>query len=407
MINQLRLRNFKSARNLDVCLNQLTVLSGLNGSGKSTILQAIGLVKQSMLLSNIEAQFDIPKIEKFFLLGPLVQIGTANDALSQHADTDEIQIGLGLRNQMGICNLVGSIEKDCLHESSLRVQISTVPCESKDSLNPNPKFSGDPLAYLGSCAFQYLQADRLTPKTHYERDSRSDYSTHYFLGTRGEYTPDFLAESGGSFEVSAKRRAPQVVIGVTPDTLKRVSPTPTLLDQISGWLQHLSPGVQLEAQRINSTDLITLAYKYLSTQIARDSDLRRPTNVGFGLTYSLPIITACLSAPKNSLLLIENPEAHLHPRGQVAMGALIAKCAGDGVQIIVETHSDHIVNGIRLAVKQKCIANTEVGLCHFKRDIAFGESSIESPTVLPNGSLSDWPEGFFDEWEKSLENLLS
>ena len=88
------------------------------------------------------------------------------------------------------------------------------------------------------------------------------------------------------------------------------------------------------------------------------------------------------------------------------MGGLIAKCAADGVQLIVETHSDHVLNGIRMAVKKKDIEPSNVQICNFKRNPITGDSYIEAPEILENGELTAWPEGFFDEWEKSLEALL-
>jgi predicted ATPase len=106
------------------------------------------------------------------------------------------------------------------------------------------------------------------------------------------------------------------------------------------------------------------------------------------------------------LLLIENPEAHLHPQGQAKLGELLARCAADGVQIIVETHSDHVLNGIRLTVKRGLITAQDVRLCYFTRDVSTGDCYVELPSVLPNGQLSNWPEGFFDQWEKSLDALL-
>jgi predicted ATPase len=91
------------------------------------------------------------------------------------------------------------------------------------------------------------------------------------------------------------------------------------------------------------------------------------------------------------------------------MGLLLAKCAADGVQIIVETHSDHLLNSIRLAVKHKesGFSADDVQICHFTRDPVTGDSYIETPVVLENGELSSWPDGFFDEWDKSLDALLS
>ncbi|MCQ4437669.1 AAA family ATPase, partial [Clostridioides difficile] len=74
-------------------------------------------------------------------------------------------------------------------------------------------------------------------------------------------------------------------------------------------------------------------------------------NVGFGITYVLSIITLVLSAEPGDILIIENPEAHVHPRGQIELGKFLALASKSGIQIIVETHSDHIFNGMRLFIK--------------------------------------------------------
>jgi predicted ATPase len=105
-------------------------------------------------------------------------------------------------------------------------------------------------------------------------------------------------------------------------------------------------------------------------------------------------------------LLIENPEAHLHPQGQAKLGELLAICAADGVQILVETHSDHVLNGIRLAVKKDSLKADAVRLCYFTRDVASGDCYVELPSILHDGQLTNWPTGFFDQWEKSLDALL-
>jgi predicted ATPase len=118
------------------------------------------------------------------------------------------------------------------------------------------------------------------------------------------------------------------------------------------------------------------------------------------------VVVACLAAPAGSLLLLENPEAHLHPQGQVALGALAALAASDGVQIIVESHSDHFLNGIRLAVRRSLLSESCTAIHFFTRDISTGDSDIESPALLADGRLSNWPDGFFDQWDKSLDELV-
>jgi predicted ATPase len=186
----------------------------------------------------------------------------------------------------------------------------------------------------------------------------------------------------------------------------QVAPTDSLLDQTAGWLQQLSPGVRPRAVAVELADATSLRFEYTGTKLDSTSRQYRPSNVGFGLTYSLPIIVACLSAKRGALLLLENPEAHLHPRGQSALGLLLARCAADGVQVIVETHSDHVLNGIRVAAKRGEIASDAVAVHFFSRNIETGESTRTSPVLLSNGRFSDWPSGFFDEWSKALDELL-
>lgn len=388
MLSSIEICNFKSARDLlhPIPLRNLTILSGLNGSGKSTVLQAIALLRQSLELINNQST----DLKNLHLHGPLVQLGQVSDVLNERATEDWISFTLSNQNQHWKFKA----------ETSNKTATSSV---ITGKVTPNSDHSC--ALFLQECEFQFLQADRLTPRTHYERSSKQQ-TRSFFLGTKGQYTPDFLAAYGDTLDVRVNRHCPNVAPRVDNNLLSRIAATPKLYDQIGGWLQHLSPGIKLSAELIRQTDLVTLGFSYASNEIGQDSNRRRPTNVGFGLTYVLPIVTACLSANPGALLLLENPEAHLHPQGQAALGLLIAKCAADGVQILLETHSDHVLNGIRLAVKHGSILHNDVSLCHFERDTKTGDSYIQSPIILPNGDLSSWPEGFFDEWEKSLEALL-
>jgi len=137
------------------------------------------------------------------------------------------------------------------------------------------------------------------------------------------------------------------------------------------------------------------------------SNRYRATNVGFGITYILPVIVAALASPVGTLLLIENPEAHLHPKGQVCRGDLLARAAHAGVQVVVETHSDHVLNGIRLAVRDGRLQPDHVQMHFFRRPERGGQANeVVSPRVDRNGRISSWPNDFFDQWDKSLEALL-
>ena len=164
-------------------------------------------------------------------------------------------------------------------------------------------------------------------------------------------------------------------------------------------MRKIVPDVAFYLEKISQADQTRLGIKNNNTNF-----YLRPTNIGFGISYTLPIIVASLMAPKSSILVIENPEAHLHPVGQSEMGKFLARVATTGVQVIVETHSDHFLNGVRLAVKQQVINHKNIRL-HF-----FSQSEegilVDSPVIQENGSINFWPKGFFDQFQKDLLDLM-
>lgn len=381
MIKSLKLLNFKSARELAIDIKPLTVLTGLNGSGKSTVLQAIALLKQSY-------EFD-SSCAKISLRGEVLHLGRIEDVLFDGADySDEIILSLDIDSEE-----------------------FTWSCEAvpeADNLNAN--FEGNP-AVLGAAfkGFQYIQADRMTPAPLYAQPGSLDRDSGS-LGSHGEYTVDYMSRHTEQ-KISSARCYPHALVrdAKALELMKSAAPTDYLPDVVAGWLQLLSPGVRPVAQLVELGDSAALRFEYTGyTDITRDVSSRphRPSNVGFGLTYILPVIVACLSSKAGSIVLLENPEAHLHPRGQSALGLLLALAANDGVQVIVETHSDHVLNGIRLAAKRRDIVAENIAVHYFTRDVETGISRCESPVLLDNGRFNDWPAGFFDEWDNALDELL-
>ncbi|WP_295583806.1 DUF3696 domain-containing protein [uncultured Lamprocystis sp.] len=377
MLERIRLGNFKAARDLDLPLGSLTLLAGLNGSGKSTVLQALAAIRQSYTLGCSTGMR---------LGGPLVALGQGIDVLSEGAKEETVTV-------------------ETLDTGGVQRWTYRVPGKEPDA--SELELIDSPTTARGFAVtehFQYLQADRIVPRTLYPQADQQARSIG-MLGSHGEFTADFLARNGDQV-VSERRRCSADSVALDAATWAKIAPTHRLLDQVNGWLQQISPGARSRAEALKRTDEVILQFQYVGQANGLDSSYYRPTHVGFGLTYSLPILVACLAAPPGALLLIENPEAHLHPQGQAKLGELLARCAADGVQIIVETHSDHVLNGIRLTVKRGLITAQDVRLCYFTRDVSTGDCYVELPSVLPNGQLSNWPEGFFDQWEKSLDALL-
>jgi predicted ATPase len=109
--------------------------------------------------------------------------------------------------------------------------------------------------------------------------------------------------------------------------------------------------------------------------------------------------------------MVENPELHLHPAGQSAMGVFLARAAAAGAQVIIETHSDHILNGIRKAVKgvdgAPILTPEQVAIHFFQpRDDAGQRPQVISPVIDPQGNLDTWPTDFFDQFDKDLGSLI-
>ncbi|MEI7894104.1 MAG: DUF3696 domain-containing protein [Myxococcales bacterium] len=197
---------------------------------------------------------------------------------------------------------------------------------------------------------------------------------------------------------------------VLPQVQHIASPSARLLPQVTAWMGEISPGVRLETQAFADLSLARLSFSFVAG--GATSRPLRPTSVGFGLSYTLPVVVALLSAPAGSLVLVENPEAHLHPRGQAAMGDLVVRAAAAGVQVIVETHSDHVLNGVRIAVKEGRAGPEHVGFHFFRRatETRDGDTRlvhvVDSPCIDTDGRIDCWPAGFFDQYDLSLEKLL-
>ena len=174
-----------------------------------------------------------------------------------------------------------------------------------------------------------------------------------------------------------------------------------MLDVVNQWLQDISPGVHLQLDE--ETEALIARFSFDRPGDVRHAPYRAP-NVGFGLSYVLPVVLALLAEP-GTLCLIENPESHLHPRGQTKLGELAARAAKAGVQVFVETHSDHFMDGVRIAVRDGLIEPEDVAFHYFERQ--GGKAVVSSPQVDADGRLSEWPAGFFDQHEENLVRLLA
>jgi predicted ATPase len=375
MLKSIHLKNWKSFVDEEIPLGALTLLSGQNGAGKSSVIQALLMLRQSYQQKSLSSS-------SLSLQGELVRLGTVEDIRYEYAEEDEGEIGLTWEGGA----------------ASWRFAIPTFPREKLESryleLDAFPQeadISGLSLFSPASC--QFLHAERVGPRVAY---AFSDLlvSTQRNLGTQGELTAHFLSLFGDEKVLQEKILHPK-------EARKE------LKFQVEAWMDEVCPGTRLNFELHPSLDQIQLRYTF-SVQGGTETKKYRATHVGFGITYTLPVLVALLSAKPKDLILLENPEAHLHPRGQRHLGRLIAKAASCGIQIIVESHSDHILNGIRLEVAEGGLPPSDVALHFFERISEDGEIAtwIESPVIDHMGRIEPWPKGFFDEITEGLGALL-
>jgi predicted ATPase len=364
MIKKIEVENFKSLKQISFDAKKLNLLAGVNGMGKSSFVQALLLLKQSKsLIDN----------GKLMLKGELTDIGKGKDLLYQFASDETIKVSLETAdNKEFIWNFKYEPDSDVLKSSTPKTAIKTED-------------------FVLFKDFQYISADRLGPQSIYDTSTTAINEKN--LGIRGEFTAHFLHEYGNKLKVDEHFKHQS-----TNDL--------SLIHQVNGWLGEVSPGVKLNIVEVPHIDKLLLNYQF-ELGVGRTASFK-PANVGFGLSYVLPIIVSLLTAQKNKIIIIENPESHIHPKGQAELGRLMAFAAEFGAQLFIETHSDHIINGVRVSVKDGLIKKDNVKIPFFHKITDKDEqyTKVDDLIIDEQGEINEYPEHFLDEWNNQLLKLI-
>ena len=359
MITQIKLKNFKIFEDENFELAPLTLFTGINGMGKSSVIQSLLLLKQSFESKNLQNE------EKVVLDNDFVNLENCTELCNKKAYPKTVEI--------------------CIENSDEKVFTWVIDASIPDMKEAPVKFDGDE-SYKDEAIFKkdfiYLNAERFGPRKSYAKFySNRNYNT--VLGIQGELTPQFI------------QRAVSENINVGIDALihpslkevqsRELDNQNLLYRNVNAWLSDiLGRTVTTKISDIDK-DNVKMSFSIKGSQGDDFSSLQ----VGFGYSFSLPVIVAPLIAKPGDLLIIENPEAHLHPSAQSKIGMLLALAAQNGVQVIIETHSDHLLNGIRVAVKGSKYGkiDPEVAKIHFFTN----EDDVTERRVLsvgPTGKLS-------------------
>lgn len=378
MIERIIIENFKAHKKAVLELSGLNIIAGKNGMGKSSIIQSLLLLRQSYL-----AQKDI---EGLLLNGDLVIIGNSQDAFCDSADGNEISFTLAINGSEFVWHFIHSVDKNYLPQNKGGQQLEN--------------FSDYKAASLFTSNFQYIAAEHIASKEAHERNTYYVEQLNQISEKAGDakFTVHYLSVHGG------KKISSEALSHPTARSLK-------LKDQVDAWLKEVSPDISSVVEENASSNTLRIRYTF-ETPVGPTREYK-PENVGFGVSYALPILVSILSAKAGSIVLIENPESHLHPAAQAALGRLLCLAAQSGIQIIMETHSDHMINAALVNAKVY-LKDSKTGISVENVKIYFvdrekGEHVSKVIPVLLNeyGIISKPPPDFFDQMDKDLDILLN
>lgn len=374
-IDKVKIKNFKSLKDINLNLKSLTLISGVNSSGKSSFIQSLLFFKENLEVILFTEQFrqyigansrvKLPQKTVSFN-GKYIKLGEERSLLSQESSDNMMTF-----------------------EISANQQAVNIAINQKLEIKYNKKSDFELLNIFNDNFFDYLNTDRTPPKLNFEF-SQEDVNNN-LIGINGEYAAHYLAENQSkNLEITGLQHPAAQTLQLLENTYK--------------WLGEISSGVSISASADASRRSVKLTYQYEygDNTTGNYSSL----NVGFGLTYVLPVIVLILKSKPGDFIIIENPESHLHPAGQSKIAELCAIAAQNGVQIIVETHSDHFLNGLRVATKKGVIAPEKSQIYFFSKAKDSLDTIAHPINIGENGKLDDWPQGFFDEWDNQLDKLL-
>lgn len=327
MINSLHIKGLKSIDDQVFEMSPLTIVTGLNSTGKSTLLQSVLLIARDN--SNNGARFLADIQNRFEILR------------NKYTRPDEINISM-------------TGDGGGVYDLWINRQMSFGTSVKED---PGPVIEQN---------FFYLSANRIGP------ENMASISNDKICGLNG----DALF---GTYEKEKSKPLREELIkdGVSY----------TLSTQVNYWLRHIL-GLPIELYT-NEVNQMTAEVKYKSDGIP---DIM-PSELGAGVSYLAKILILCLRAEAGDLVMIENPEIHLHPAAQSRLGEFLAFVAARGIQIIIETHCDNLINRVRYEVYAGRMAPSDVTIYY--------KEAITSPFIKigikrDGGYDRDFPEGFFD-----------
>ena len=408
-ITKIAVSGFKSlAEDCAIDIRPLTILAGANSSGKSSIMQPLLMLKQTL-----EAPYDPGPL---LIEGPNVQFTLANQFLSKlisNKRTDRFQIRIDHREidssylsttttfkkgQRGI-QLVEMIRESKSVDLLLKLpkHMTLYPEMPLKQIESLPSRSGIferlDVVRCWRCFLRFESQDGHTSQNLTYNLESHIFNTVHLPGLRGNpertYKP---ASTGPRYPGTFENYAASVIHKWQETADER-------LETLADALHTVGLTGQVGTKKIDDTRIELqvgrLPLPPASGGEGGGTDMVSIADVGFGVSQVLPVLVALIVAEPGRLVYLEQPELHLHPRAQVALAQVLADAAKRGVRVVAETHSSLLLLAVQTLVAEGKLSPELVRLHWFTRG-ENGATKIDTADLDEAGAYGDWPEDFDD-----------
>ncbi len=400
-ITKIAVKGFKSiAEECEIDICPLTILAGANSSGKSSIMQPLLMLKQTL-----EAPYDPGPL---LIDGPNVEFTETVQFLSKLTDgkrTDRFQVRIETRGSDYFQIVKTTFKKGPdgieIVEMTRKLKLETDQSPSPKDLTLYPEM---PLEEIKSMLHPTPTLDHLEGVKRSRcflgfgsQDGNGFYDVTYSLGSNILYSIHLpglrgnperiykLASTGPQYPGTFEHYAASLIHKWQETKDKR-------LKTVSDTLHTLGLTGQVRTQKIGDVG-IELQVGRLPHNSIDETDMVNIADVGFGVSQVLPVLVAVIAAEPGRLVYLEQPELHLHPRAQVALARVLADAAKRGVRVVAETHSSLLLLGIQTLVAEGNLSPELVKLHWFTRN-KDGVTEVTSAHVDEVGAYGEWPEDF-------------
>ena len=402
MITELRAQNFKSWEDTGkLQLAPLTGLFGANSSGKTSILQVLLLLKQTV--EHPSPDWNEPLY--FGDDGSLVNLGNFDAVIHKHKQDLSLDISVSWKSStvadinkyIRVHNLKfpshvemlppGQDHRDRSEEISFSTNIAPTTMNNFYYETDLYRLNVEQPDLFRCYGLRGGQTQTVEISSRFEEAFENLFSRILYLGPLREY-PRRRYPWEGDHPKGIGQYGEKTTSALLSGRVRRLP----VDEQIPKWLQRLELIDSYDVQPVSDTGG---DYELLIKQHKGGPEVPL-TDVGFGVSQVLPVLILCYYAPEGSILILEQPEAHLHPKVQSELAdVLIDVVKNRNVQIILESHSAHLLHRLqrRIAEEQISADDTAFYFCQ----INDGTSEIERLKVDEYGNIRNWPQNFFGD----------